>query len=77
MRSKLYAFEEMGVNVIENGEKIRVTKNKVTKKAKGVKKTAVKNQITFQDYKDCVLHNKSLTCEQMAIRCRKLDENYS
>jgi hypothetical protein len=46
LRAKMYAFE------IENGE--------VTKKAKGVSKNVVKNELTMASYRDC-LFNKKVT----------------
>jgi hypothetical protein len=43
IRSKWYTFK---------------TKNNVVKKAKGVSKVVVKKNITFDDYKNCVLNDE-------------------
>ena len=43
LRSKLYAYK------MDDG--------KADKKCKGVKKAVVKDSITFENYKDCLLNN--------------------
>jgi hypothetical protein len=45
LRSKLYSY---------------VTENSVEKKCKGIKKCIVKNQVTFEEYKDCLKSGKEI-----------------
>ena len=61
IRSKCYTFK---------------TKNNVVKKAKGVSKVVVKKKISFDDYKNCVLHDKPKNVKINAIRTLKVT-NYS
>ena len=53
IRSKCYTFK---------------TKNNVVKKAKGVNKVVVKKNISFDDYKNCVLKNEPKNVKINAIR---------
>ena len=49
-----------------------------TKKLKGVPKTTVKKDIIHNDYKKCVLEDKTLTVQFEAIRCKSKElTNYS
>jgi hypothetical protein len=61
IRSKCYSF---------------ITKNNTVKKAKGVSKVVVKKNITFDDYKKCVLNDTPKRVKINAIRTLKLT-NYS
>ena len=61
IRSKCYSF---------------ITKNNTVKKAKGVSKVVVKKNITFDDYKNCVLNDTPKRVKINAIRTLKLT-NYS
>ena len=61
IRSKCYTFK---------------TKNNVVKKAKGVSKVVVKKNISFEDYKNCVLNDTPKRVKINAIRTLKLT-NYS
>ena len=61
IRSKCYTFK---------------TKNNVVKKAKGVSKVVVKKNISFDDYKNCVLKNEPKNVKVNAIRTVKM-MNYS
>ncbi len=61
IRSKCYSF---------------ITKNNVVKKAKGVSKVVVKEKISFDDYKNCVLIDEPKHVKINAIRTLKLT-NYS
>ena len=45
-----------------------ITKNNVVKKAKGVSKVVVKKNITFDDYKNCVLNDTPKRVKINAIR---------
>ena len=36
------------------------TKDKISKKSKGVKKFVVKNRILFEDYLDCLFNKKNI-----------------
>ena len=56
LRSKLYAYE-----VDENTDK----------KCKGVKKSVVKNSITFENYKDCLFNNVTNQAKFNTLRSRK------
>ena len=56
LRSKLYAYE-----VDENTDK----------KCKGVKKSVVKNSITFENYKDCLFNNVTYQENFNTLRSRK------
>ena len=47
-----------------------VDESEPTKKAKGVKGCIVKNQISFEDYRDCLFEGKILKCLQNNIRSR-------
>ena len=51
-------------------------KNNVVKKTKGVSKVVVKKNITFDDYKNCVLNDTPKRVKINAIRTLKLT-NYS
>lgn len=42
--------------------------NRVTKKAKGVKKNVLSNQITFEDYKRCIDEQCTITKNQLTFR---------
>ncbi|CAH0382338.1 unnamed protein product [Bemisia tabaci] len=57
LRAKMYAIESI------DDEK---------KRAKGIKKSVVKNEITIQDYKDCLFSKKDFTHEQRSIVSKKL-----
>lgn len=57
-RAKCYALETKGF------------KNKIIKKAKGVKKNVLQNQITFDDYYKCVKENCIEVREQYSIRSK-------
>ena len=61
IRSKCYSF---------------ITKNNTVKKTKGVSKVVVKKNITFDDYKNCVLNDTPKRVKINAIRTLKLT-NYS
>ena len=61
IRSKCYSF---------------TTKNNVVKKAKGVSKVVVEKNISFDDYKNCVLKNEPKNIKVNAIRTVKM-MNYS
>jgi hypothetical protein len=61
IRSKCYPF---------------ITKNNVVKKVKGVSKVVVKKNISFDDYKNCVLNDTPKRVKINAIRTLKLT-NYS
>ena len=61
IRSKCYTFK---------------TKNNVVKKAKGVSKVVVKKNISFDDYKNCVLKDEPKNVKINAIRTVKM-VNYS
>ena len=54
LRAKLYSF--VTLDDIEE------------KKCKGIRKSIVKNKITFKDYKDCLFNNSVLMKEQYNIR---------
>ena len=54
LRPKLYSFLTL--------------EDKEEKKCKGIKKSVVKNKITFNDYKDCLFNNSILLQEQYGIR---------
>ena len=53
-----------------------ITENNVVKKAKGVSKVVVKKNISFDDYKNCVLNDTPKRVKINAIRTLKLT-NYS
>ena len=57
IRSKCYTFK---------------TKNNVVKKAKGVNKVVVKKNISFDDYKNCVLKDEPKNVKVNAIRTAKM-----
>lgn len=40
------------------------------KRAKGVKKYALRNSITFEDYYHCLMRNSTLSLNQNSIRCK-------
>jgi hypothetical protein len=61
IRSKCYTFK---------------TKNNVVKKSKGVNKVVVKKNISFDDYKNCVLKDEPKNVKINAIRTVKM-MNYS
>ena len=52
------------------------TKNNVVKKAKGVNKVVVKKNISFDDYKNCILNDEPKNVKLNAIRTVKMI-NYS
>ena len=54
VRSKLYAYLELN--------------KKENKKAKGIKKYAIKNKLVFKDFKDCVLNKTTKRITQSNIR---------
>jgi hypothetical protein len=62
---------ELEVNVIPSK-----LKNKVVKKAKSVNKVVVQKNISFDDYKNCVLNDKPKNVKINAIRTVKMS-NYS
>ena len=45
-----------------------ITKEEQIRKAKGVKKNIVKNQITHQNYLDCLFHSKTFRHEMHMLR---------
>lgn len=55
LRSKMYTYKMH-------------EKSKVIKRAKGVKKNILKNQISFEDYKRCIYEHCTLTRRQLTIR---------
>ncbi len=59
LRSKLYA---MNIKDIEQNNEHQI------KKAKGVSRTAVTNQITYYDYKDCLRNNSTKYCDIYQFR---------
>jgi len=61
LRSKYYSF---------------ITKNNVVKKAKGISKVVVKEDISFDDHKNCVLNDIPKNVTINAVRTLKLT-NYA
>lgn len=60
LRSKLYAYRMLSNKATKRA--------RVTKRAKGVKNNVLKNKISFDDYKKCILTNCSLNRTQMTFR---------
>ena len=67
LRSKLYAMR------VDNNNMNKDIKdsNVIIKKAKGIAKIALKNQITFDNYLDCLNHNSSKYCDMIIFRSIK------
>ncbi|GFT40180.1 uncharacterized protein NPIL_688351, partial [Nephila pilipes] len=55
LKSKMYAYK---------------TNNKIEKRLKGIKKQTLKNKITFEDYKDCLLNQKLKYVDMNLIRSK-------
>ncbi|GIX85888.1 uncharacterized protein CEXT_579951 [Caerostris extrusa] len=58
LRSKMYAIK---------------LEDEIIKKSKGVKKSTVKNKISFEDYKDCLFNKKEYYRTMNNIKCEKLE----
>ena len=57
LRSKLYAY--------------KMVEGKEEKKCKGVKKNVVRNEITFEDYKECLFSGESTHRKMNTFRSRQ------
>jgi len=68
LRPKLYA--QRFSSLAGEDEK---SKNQVIKKAKGVKKSFIKQKLTFEHYKKALFDQKEYTADFNLIRCRKFE----
>ena len=73
LRSKCYALRtKIDKNDDDDDdEKKKKEKKSVVKRAKGVKNSTLENQITFEDYHNCIKNNCSKLGEQYSIRSKK------
>ena len=66
LRSKLYSFK------IAKEDKLKAKKQKIiNQKCKGIKKNVVKNDISHQHYKQCLMEEKQLTVKINTLRSQK------
>lgn len=74
LRSKMYCIKagKITKTTFHNGKSFlnKVRGYEQMKKAKGIKKYVLKNQITFKDYHNCILNHSILTLNQNSIRSK-------
>lgn len=61
----------LGIKIDDECDEEERKKKSVVKRAKGVKNSTLENQITIDDFQDCVMNNSIKSREQFTIRSKK------